>query len=65
VSGTSRYLQRLSEAKADVEISLVGSNLLINGALIWNENGLIGVESSGQVYTIPLSSVSFIKSNVR
>jgi hypothetical protein len=63
--GASRYLQRLSAARADVEISLVGSNVLINGALIWNENGLIGVESSGQVYTIPLSSVSFIKSNVR
>lgn len=63
--GASRHLQKLSAARADVEISLVGSNVLINGQLVWNENGLIGVESSGQVYTIPLSSISFIKSNLR
>lgn len=61
-STTSSVLARLSSARAEVEISLVGSNEHINGILIWNENGLIGVESGQHLYTIPVSSISFIKS---
>ncbi len=55
-------LRKLSSMQTTVEISLVGSDHVINGTLKWNENGLIGVESGGDLYTIPLSSVSFIKS---
>jgi len=61
-SATGSVLARLSSSRAEVEISLVGSNQHINGILIWNENGLIGVESGQDLYTIPLSSVSFIRS---
>jgi hypothetical protein len=61
-SGTSSVLAKLSSSRAEVDISLVGSNEHINGILIWNENGLIGVESGQDLYTIPLSSVSFIRS---
>ncbi len=61
-AGGSRFLQELSSSSTDVEISLVGSDTRINGTLVWNENGLIGVKSSGHTYTIPLTSVSFIKS---
>jgi hypothetical protein len=61
-SATSSVLTRLSSSRSEVEISLVGSNQHINGILIWNENGLIGVESGQDLYTIPLSSVSFIRS---
>ncbi len=61
-SATGSVLARLSSSRAEVEISLVGSNQHINGILIWNENGLIGVESGQELYTIPLSSVSFIRS---
>ncbi|MGB6065029.1 MAG: hypothetical protein WBG50_09485 [Desulfomonilaceae bacterium] len=61
-STTSSVLARLSSTRAEVEISLVGSNEHINGILIWNENGLIGVESGQHLYTIPVSSISFIKS---
>jgi hypothetical protein len=61
-SATGSILARLSSSRAEVEISLVGSNQHINGILIWNENGLIGVESGQDLYTIPLSSVSFIRS---
>jgi len=62
VSTASRALAELSSSRADIEISLIGSNQQINGILIWNENGLIGVESGDDLYTIPLSSVSFIRS---
>jgi hypothetical protein len=58
----SSVLHKLSSTKASVEISLVGSDSLISGTLLWSENGLIGVEAEGHLYTIPLSSVSFIKS---
>ncbi len=58
----SSALAKLSSSRTEVEISLVGSNQQINGILIWNENGLIGVESGEDLYTIPLSSVSFIRS---
>jgi hypothetical protein len=61
-SAASGALARLSSSRTEVEISLVGSNEQINGILIWNENGLIGVESGEDLYTIPLSSVSFIRS---
>jgi len=59
---TSSVLERLSSSRTEVEISLVGSDMTINGVLTWNENGLIGVESGQDLYTIPLSSISFIRS---
>jgi hypothetical protein len=59
---TSSVLARLSAHNAEVEISLLGSDLTITGTLAWNEDGLIGVQSGGDLYTIPLSSVSFIRS---
>jgi hypothetical protein len=62
LSTTSSVLERLSANRTEVEIALVGSGNVISGVLAWNENGLIGVEANGDLYTIPLSSVSFIKS---
>lgn len=62
VPTVSSVLARLSSARTQVEISLLGSPDLITGILIWNENGLIGVESGSDLYTIPVSSVAFIKS---
>jgi len=62
VPTTSSVLERLSSDRAEVEISLLGSNTVISGILAWSQNGLIGVESGGAFYTIPISSVSFIKS---
>ncbi|MCU0372851.1 MAG: hypothetical protein MUE56_06365, partial [Ignavibacteria bacterium] len=62
VGTTSSVLQRMSTARAEVQIRLVGSDTKIDGILIWNENGLVGVEAGDEVYTIPLSSISFIKS---
>jgi len=62
VATTSSVLDRLSSSRAEVEVSLLGTQKIINGILIWSENGLIGVESGGHSYTIPLSSISFIKS---
>lgn len=59
----SRMLTELSSSSAEVEISLIGSNTMICGVLLWNENGLIGVRSGEDLYTIPLTSVSFIKSS--
>ncbi len=64
VAATSSVLEQLSSSRTEVEISLLGSGATINGILIWNENGLIGVESGEDLYTIPLTSVSFIKSAV-
>lgn len=61
---SSSMLERLSSTRTEVEISLIGSNTVLNGVLLWNENGLIGVESGADMYTIPLTSVSFIKSRV-
>ncbi len=63
VPTTSSVLARLSAERTEVEISLMGSNTLLRGILVWNENGLIGIESGEDLYTIPLSSVSFIKSS--
>ncbi len=62
VGVTSSVLEKLSSARTEVEILLLGSDTTINGVLTWNENGLIGVESGDDLYTIPLSSVSFIRS---
>lgn len=59
----SRMLNQLSSSSTEVEISLIGSNTMIYGVLVWNENGLIGVRSGEDIYTIPLTSVSFIKSS--
>jgi hypothetical protein len=64
VSASSSVLEELSSSRTEVEISLLGTDTTINGILIWNENGLIGVESGEDLYTIPLTSVSFIKSAV-
>lgn len=62
VPATSSVLVKLSSARTEVEISLLGSSTIISGILVWSENGLIGVESGGDSYTIPVSSISFIKS---
>jgi len=62
ISTTSSVLERLSASRTEVEISLLGSSTIIQGILTWNENGLIGVESGEDLYTIPLSSISFIRS---
>jgi len=59
---TSSVLERLSVSRANVEILLLGSQKVIIGTIAWNEDGMIGVESGGELYTIPLSSVSYIKS---
>jgi hypothetical protein len=59
---TTNVLGRLSSSKTEVEILLIGSDTTINGVLVWTEDGLIGVESGDDLYTIPLSSVSFIRS---
>ncbi len=64
VTASSSVLEQLSSSRTEVEISLLGSGNTINGILIWNENGLIGVESGEDLYTIPLTSISFIKSAV-
>jgi hypothetical protein len=63
VPATSSMLARLSAARTEVEISLVGSSTVLRGTLVWNENGLIGIEAGEDHYTIPLSSVSFIKNS--
>lgn len=62
VAVTSSVLARLSSARAEVEISLLGSSTVLNGTLVWTQDGLIGIESGSYLYTIPLSSISFIKS---
>lgn len=61
---TSSVLEKLSSSRTLVEISLVGSGNLIKGILAWSENGLLGVESGEDLYTIPISSVSYIRSKV-
>jgi hypothetical protein len=60
---TSTALERLSSTRTEVEISLLGSGIMITGLLMWQENGLIGVQAGEDLYTIPLSSISFIKSS--
>lgn len=61
---TSSVLERLSSSRTVVEISLVGSGNVIKGVLAWSEKGLLGVESGEDLYTIPISSVSYIRSKV-
>ncbi len=61
IATTSSALERLSANRTEVEIAMLGSDMLITGVLTWSENGLIGVETPEEMYTIPLSSVSFIK----
>ncbi len=58
---TSTVLEKLMESRAQVEIAVVGSDKMITGVLTWNQNGLIGVESGGDLYTIPLANISFIR----
>jgi hypothetical protein len=62
VPPTSSVLERLSSSRTEVEISLVGSSVTINGVLMSSENGLVEVEVGEYLYAIPLSSISFIKS---
>lgn len=62
VASVSSVLEKLSSSRTEVEVLLLGSATTISGILAWNENGLIGVESGQDLYTIPISSVSFIKS---
>jgi hypothetical protein len=60
---TSSVLERLSSTRATVEISLLSSNTVIHGVLVSSEDGLVGVRSGDHLYTIPISSISFIKSS--
>jgi hypothetical protein len=61
-SSVSSVLERLSSSRAEVEVMLLGSKTTLSGILSWNEDGLIGIESGEDHYTIPISSISFIKS---
>jgi hypothetical protein len=61
VSIRNRSLETLVAEDTEVEIALIGYNTAIHGILKWTEGNLIGVESGEHKYTIPLSSVSFIK----
>ncbi len=62
--GVSRMSQpgRLLDELKDVEIALIGSQTPITGRMIRSENGLISVEVNQYVYTIPISSIAFIRS---
>jgi hypothetical protein len=62
VQMSSAFLQKLVSSKATVEVSLLGSDTVVKGTLTWNEGGLIGIKSGKSNYTIPISSVSFVKS---
>ena len=59
---TSSVLERLSSSQTEVEILLLGSETTITGILISSGNGVVEVEAGQFVYAIPLSSISFIKS---
>jgi len=61
-AATSSVLERLAANREEVQVSLVGSSELISGVIASNENGLIGIESGGDLYTVPISSISYIKS---
>jgi hypothetical protein len=61
-AATSSVLERLVANREEVQLSLVGSSELISGVIASNENGLIGIESGGDLYTVPISSISYIKS---
>jgi|GEM_PF-425490 len=62
VPQSSGFLQKLVSSKAVVEVSLLGSDTLVSGTLLWNEGGFLGIKSGDSHYTIPISSVSFVKS---
>ncbi|MEW6112780.1 MAG: hypothetical protein AB1664_11685 [Thermodesulfobacteriota bacterium] len=59
---TSSVLDRLTSARTEVEICLLGSSNTIMGVLVWSSDGLVGVQSGDDLYTIPVSSIAFIKS---
>jgi hypothetical protein len=59
---TSSVLARLAGSGNPVQIQLIGGAPVISGVISWSEAGLLGVESGDDLYTIPLSSVAFIKS---
>jgi hypothetical protein len=65
VASSTGLLQRVFSSRKEVEIALVGSEEKIHGILTWNQDGLIGIDSGEDFYTIPLSSVSYIKAKVR
>jgi len=59
---TSSVLDRLTSTRTEVEICLLGSSKTIMGILVWSSDGLVGVQSGEDLYTIPVSSIAFIKS---
>ena len=59
---TSSVLDRLTSARTEVEICLLGSPNTIMGVLVWCSDGLVGVQAGDDLYTIPVSSIAFIKS---
>ena len=65
VASSTGLLQRVFSSRKEVEIALVGSEEKIHGILTWNQDGLIGIDSGEDFYTIPLSSISYIKAKVR
>ncbi|MFC1836044.1 hypothetical protein ACFL2Q_15210 [Thermodesulfobacteriota bacterium] len=60
----SAFLERLSADRVQVEVTVMGSEETISGIILWTENSLMGVQSGTYMYTIPLSSVSFIKTEI-
>jgi hypothetical protein len=62
---TTSFLEGIFSARTEVEVSLISSERIINGVLTWNRNGLIGIESGDDFFTIPLSSISYIKTKIR
>ncbi|MCX5860983.1 MAG: hypothetical protein NTW27_02510 [Deltaproteobacteria bacterium] len=59
--GKRGELERLAASRTEVEIALLGSEITVRGIVTWNEGGLIGVQTGELTYTIPLTSVSFIR----
>jgi len=62
---TTSFLEHIFSARTEVEVSLVSSDMKIQGVLTWNRDGLIGIESGDDFFTIPLSSISYIKTKIR
>ena len=62
---TTSFLEHIFSTRTEVEVSLVSSDMKIHGVLTWNRDGLIGVESGDDFFTIPLSSISYIKTKIR
>ncbi|MGO9119892.1 MAG: hypothetical protein ACLQPD_20050 [Desulfomonilaceae bacterium] len=62
---STSFLEGIFSARTEVEVSLVSSEKIITGVLTWNRNGLIGIESGDDFFTIPLSSISYIKTKIR